>query len=119
MTPGTSPHWLRTPFTRWTDAAMGMLRALRRVHTSWWRELRLSGPPMARAAAILYLAALGIVLATAWRAPAGPAGNAIAGFPAWHLAFLMTMGAAAALLTLAGREGAEASGHHGDPSPAA
>ena len=57
---------------------------------------RLDGPELARPAAVLYLAGLGIVLATAWHAPADAAGDAIAGFPAWHLAFLMTTGAAAA-----------------------
>ena len=105
MTPGTSPRPLGTPFMRWTEAAKGIYGALARLQ-GWLRRFRLEGPELGRAAAVLYLAGLGVVLTTAWHAPAGAAGDTIAGFPAWHLAFLMATGAAAALLTLSGRDGA-------------
>jgi signal transduction histidine kinase len=72
-----------------------------------WRVLGLEGPELARPVAVLYLAGLGLALATAWHAPANAATDAIVGFPAWHLAFLMTTGAAAAMLILAGRDSAE------------
>jgi len=114
MTPGTSPRPLGTPFMRWTAAAKGIHEALTRLQ-SRLRRFRLEGPELGRAAAILYLAGLGIVLTTAWHAPAGGAGDTIAGFPAWHLAFLMATGATAALLTLSGRNGADAAGQRGEP----
>ena len=98
MTPGTSPRPLGTPFMRWTAAAKGIHGALARPR-GWLRPFRLEGPELGRAAAILYLAGLGVVLTTAWHAPAVAGGDTIAGFPAWHLAFLMATGAAAALLT--------------------
>jgi len=99
---------------RWTAAAKGIHEALTRLQ-SRLRRFRLEGPELGRAAAILYLAGLGIVLTTAWHAPAGGAGDTIAGFPAWHLAFLMATGATAALLTLSGRNGADAAGQRGEP----
>ena len=114
MTPGTSPRPLGTPFMRWTAAAKGIHEALTRLQ-SRLRRFRLEGPELGRAAAILYLAGLGIVLTTAWHAPAGGAGDTIAGFPAWHLAFLMATGATAALLTLSGRNGADAAGQRSEP----
>jgi signal transduction histidine kinase len=52
---------------------------------------------LARAAASLHLAALFVMLTTAWR---GSTGDGLAGLPGWHLAFLAATGAAAALLTL-------------------
>ncbi len=107
MTPGTSPRSPWTPFAGWTAAGKHMHRAQVRLRRKW-RQLRLDGPELARPAAILYLVGLGIALATAWSAPADAAGEAVAGFPTWHLAFLMTTGAAAAILILAGRESAEA-----------
>jgi two-component system cell cycle sensor histidine kinase PleC len=59
-----------------------------------------SRPRMARGAAVLYLAGLGLILTMGWHEP-GAAGLAgLAGLPSLHLAFLMTTGAAAALLTL-------------------
>ena len=117
MTPGTSPRPLGTPFMRWTAAAKGIYGALARLR-GWLRRLRLEGPELGRAAAVLYLAGLGVVLTTAWHAPAGAAGDSIAGFPAWHLAFLMATGAAAALLTLSGRDGADAAGQRSEPGAA-
>ena len=117
MTPGTSPRPLGTPFMRWTAAAKGIHEALTRLQ-SRLRRFRLEGPELGRAAAVLYLAGLGIVLTTAWHAPAVAGGDTIAGFPAWHLAFLMATGAAAALLTLSGRDGADAAGPRSDPGAA-
>ena len=98
-----------------TAAANGIHEALTRLRARL-RPLRLEGPELARGAAVLYLLGLGVVLTTAWHAPAGTAGDAIAGFPAWHLAFLMATGAAAALLTLAGPESADAAGQTGEPA---
>jgi signal transduction histidine kinase len=66
---------------------------------------------------VLYLASLGVALTTAWQAPSGAAGNTIAGFPAWHLAFLIATGAAAALFTLAGPDGPDASAQAGEAAP--
>jgi signal transduction histidine kinase len=120
MTPGTSPRPLQNPFTRWTAAAKGIREALGVLVRlpALLRQLRLEGPELARAAAVLYLASLAVVLTTAWHAPSGAAGDAIAGFPAWHLAFLMATGAAAALLTLAGPESADTAAQAGEPNAA-
>ena len=117
MTPGTSPRPLGTPFTHWTAAAKGTYGALAPLR-GWLQQFRLAGPELARAAAVLYLAGLGVVLTTAWQAPAGAAGDAIAGFPAWHLAFLMATGAAAALMTLSHRDGTDAEGLSSEPAAA-
>jgi signal transduction histidine kinase len=106
MTPGTSPRPPMTPSMRWTTAAMGIDEALTRLRARL-RQCNFQGLDVGRAVSVLYLAGLGIVLTTAWHAPAVAAGDSIAGFPAWHLAFLMATGAAAALLTLSGRDGAE------------
>jgi hypothetical protein len=102
---------------RWTAAAMGIYGALARLR-GWLRQFRLEWPELGRAAAILYLAGLGVVLTTAWHAPAVAGGDTIAGFPAWHLAFLMATGAAAALLTLSDRGGADAAGQRSEPGVA-
>jgi signal transduction histidine kinase len=104
MAPGTSPRPLQTPFMRWTAAARDINGALARLR-GWLRLAHGRGPHLGRAASLLYLAGLGIVLTTAWHAPAAAASDTIAGFPAWHLAFLMATGATAALLTLSGRDG--------------
>ena len=105
MTPGTSPRPLGIPFMRWTAAAKGISAGMARLRDGL-RQWPLQGSDLRRAASALYLAGLGLVLTSAWHAPAVAGGDAIAGFPAWHLAFLMATGAAAALLTLAGAEGA-------------
>jgi signal transduction histidine kinase len=114
MTPGTSPHSLGTPSMGWTEIGKGLQRALVRLRQRW-QALRPQGPRLARAVSILYLTGLGVVLTTAWHAPAVAGGNSIAGFPAWHLAFLMTMGAAGALLTIGGRYNADAVDQAGEP----
>src|SRR5207244_177253 len=87
MTPGTSPRPPGTPSMRWTAAAEGIYGLQARLQ-GWLRRFRLEGPELGRAAAVLYLAGLGVVLTTAWHAPAVAGGHTIAGFPAWHLAFL-------------------------------
>ena len=102
---------------RWAGMARFMHRVQVRARHRC-RELELDGPEMARPVAILYLAGLGIALATAWHAPAHAATDAIAGFPAWHLAFLMTTGAAAAMLILAGRDSAEQAAQAAEPASA-
>jgi signal transduction histidine kinase len=102
---------------RWTTAAKGIDEALTRLRAQL-RQFHIQGPDVGRAVSLLYLAGLGIVLTTAWHAPAVAAGDTIAGFPAWHLAFLMATGAAAALLTLSGRDGAELAGQLSEPAAA-
>jgi signal transduction histidine kinase len=99
MTPGTSPHPGQSPSSAWAATLQSIGRATARL----WRR-RLEGARLARMAATLYLGALGIILTTAWQGSAVAAGDASASLPAWHLAFLMATGAAAALLTLSGRE---------------
>jgi signal transduction histidine kinase len=63
--------------------------------------LRGDGFGLARAAASLHLAGLGILLTTAWRY-GSPPGAATAPLAGWHFAFLICTGAAAALLILTG-----------------
>jgi two-component system cell cycle sensor histidine kinase PleC len=99
---------------RWRTAAKGIDEALTCLRARL-RQFHIQGPDVGRAVSLLYLAGLGIVLTTAWHAPAVAAGDTIAGFPAWHLAFLMATGAAAALLTLSG---AELTGQPSEPASA-
>src|SRR5262245_50279032 len=73
MAPGTSPRPLQTPFMRWTAAARDINGSLARLR-GWLRPPRGLGPHLGRAASLLYLAGLGIVLTTAWHAPAAAAG---------------------------------------------
>jgi signal transduction histidine kinase len=101
MTPGTSPRPGGSPFTAWAAG----IAALGRVRTgggSLW---------LARGAASAHLAALGMLLTTAWRV-AGAGDGAALGLARWHLAFLLVTGAAAALLTVAcaGRDSAASRG---------
>src|SRR5262245_50024677 len=117
MTPGTSPHPPGTPFMRWTAAAKGISARMARLRDGL-RQWPFPGSDLRRAASALYLAGLGVVLTSAWHAPAVAGGDAIAGFPAWHLAFLMATGAAGALLTLAARDGAEGAGRPSEPGAA-
>jgi signal transduction histidine kinase len=65
---------------------------------------------LARGAASAHLAALGILLTTAWRGGAAGEG-ASAGLGGWHLAFLLATGAAAALTVVGGGRGKSARPH--------
>jgi signal transduction histidine kinase len=58
---------------------------------------------MARTAALVYLAALAILVMTAWH-PAAAAGGLLSQVPDWHLALLVATGAGVAVLTLARSE---------------
>jgi signal transduction histidine kinase len=60
-----------------------------------------AGPPLARLAAVLYLAGLAILAMTAWHDPAAAANGLMGALPGWHLAFLMATGTGVAVLTLA------------------
>jgi signal transduction histidine kinase len=90
MTPGTSPRPGASPSNIWA-AAMAAVRGASALFAEG------GGSWLARAAASLHLAALGVLLTTAWR-EAAPGEAVLA--PSWHLAFLLATGAAAALLTL-------------------
>jgi signal transduction histidine kinase len=92
MTPGTSPRPGASPSDIWAAAVAAVRGAsalLAEGGGSW----------LARGAASLHLAALGVLLTTAWR-EAAPGEAVLAPSAGWHLAFLMATGAAAALLTL-------------------
>jgi len=99
MTPGTSPRPGASPSSAWAAASAAMRGALALLAEGggWW---------LARGAASLHLAALGVLLTTAWREVA-PGEAALAPLADWHLAFLIVTGAAAALLTLSGARRAE------------
>jgi signal transduction histidine kinase len=100
MTPGTSPHPRGTPSMRWTAAEHGIRGA--RTHSvawaGWLRNGGAAGLPLARLAAILYLASLAVLTMTAWHDPA--TSGILGGLPGWHLAFLMATGTGVAVLTL-------------------
>ncbi len=102
MTLGTSPHPRGTPSTRWTAAERAIAGALMRLGT--WRAFWIHGTsaatPLARTAAVFYLAALAILIMTAWH-PAAAAGGMLSQMPDWHLALLVATGAGVAVLTLA------------------
>ncbi len=91
MTPGTSPRPGGSPFTAWAAGIAALGRARAGVVSPW----------LARGAASAHLAALGILLTTAWRA-GGAGDGATLGLARWHLAFLLATGAVAALVTVAG-----------------
>ena len=103
MTPGTSPHPGTTPSIAWAAGAARMVDTAASLRARLPR-LRFEGPRLARVAATLYLGGLGTLVTTAWQSSAAAAGDTSASLPAWHLAFLMALGAGAALLTLAGRD---------------
>jgi signal transduction histidine kinase len=69
-----------------------------------WRAVWINGTaaaaPLARTAALLYLAALAILVMTAWH-PAAAAGDVLSPVRDWHLALLVATGAGVAVLTLA------------------
>ena len=92
MTPGTSPRPGVSPSSLWA-AAMAAVRGASALLAEG------GGSWLARGAASLHLAALGVLLTTAWR-EAAPGEVALAPSAGWHLAFLLATGAAAALLTL-------------------
>jgi signal transduction histidine kinase len=92
MTPGTSPRPGASPSSLWA-AAMAAVRGASALLAEG------GGSWLARGAASLHLAALGVLLTTAWR-EAAPGEVALAPSAGWHLAFLLATGAAAALLTL-------------------
>jgi signal transduction histidine kinase len=100
---------------RWAATGENMDRTLMRLQARW-REARVDASQIARIAAVLYLAGLGVVMTTAWHAPDGAEGGLVADLGSWHLAFLMMAGATVALLTLTGREVSEAQGAAGEPA---
>ena len=102
MTPGTSPHPRGTPSMRWTVAEHSIRGACARLAAwaAWLPSGTVAGPPLARLASVLYLAALAILAMTAWHDPAAAASGLMGGLPGWHLAFLMATGTGVALLTL-------------------
>ncbi|MBO0741175.1 MAG: HAMP domain-containing histidine kinase [Hyphomicrobiaceae bacterium] len=99
MTPGTSPHPQGIASTGWTAAERTIASARARLGAWWafWINGTTAATP-ARTAAVLYLAALVILLMTASH-PA--AGGMLSQVPAWHLALLVATGAGVAVLTLA------------------
>ena len=99
MTPGTSPRPGASPSSIWA-AAMAAVRGASALLAEG------GGSWLARGAASLHLAALGVLLTTAWR-EAAPGEAALAPSAGWHLGFLLATGAAAALLTLSGARRAE------------
>jgi signal transduction histidine kinase len=102
MTPGTSPHPRGTPSRLWTAAERIIAGAFTRLGAwrTFWTKGTMAATPLARTAALLYLAALAILVMTAWH-PAAAAGGMLSVVPGWHLAFLMATGAGVAMLTLA------------------
>ena len=99
MTPGTSPRPGASPSSI-LAAAMAAVRGASALLAEG------GGSWLARGTASLHLAALGVLLTTAWR-EAAPGEAALAPSAGWHLAFLLVTGAAAALLTLGGARRAE------------
>ena len=75
MTPGTSPHPRGTPSMRWTAAEHSIRGARARLAAwaAWLPSGTAAGPPLARLAAVLYLAGLAILVMTAWHDPAAAA----------------------------------------------
>ena len=108
MTPGTSPHPRGTPSIHWTAAEHDIGSARARL-TAW-----AAGPPIARLAAVLYLAGLAILVTTAWHDPTAAAGGLMGALPGWHLAFLMAMGTGVAVLTLSRPEAGAAEAPESD-----
>jgi signal transduction histidine kinase len=102
MTLGTSPHPRGIPSMRWTAAERTIAGACRRLRAwrTFWIDGTIAAPPLVRTAALLYLAALAILVMTAWH-PAAAAGGMLSQVPDWHLALLVATGAGVAVLTLA------------------
>lgn len=104
MTVGTSPHPPGAASIAWTTAEHGLRTASARLRILRAR-LRGRERDLARGAAVLYLAALGILLMSAWGDPAPAPVNVLSGMTGLHLAFLMATGAGMALFTLSARTG--------------
>src|SRR5215470_17783729 len=101
MTLGTSPHPRGTPSTCWTAAERTIAGAFVRLG-GWrfWIHGTSAATPLARTAALFYLAALATLIMTAWH-PAAAAGGMLSQMADWHLALLVATGAGVAVLTLA------------------
>ena len=86
----------------WTAAEHGIRSACARLAAwaAWLPNGTAAGPPLARLAAMLYLAGLAILAMTAWHDPAAAASGLMGALPGWHLAFLMATGTGVAVLTL-------------------
>src|SRR6516164_8650706 len=102
MTLGTSPHPRGRPSIGWMAAERTIAGACRRLEG--WRAFWITGTsaatPLARTAALLYLAALAVLVMTAWH-PAAAAGGILSPVPGCHLALLVATWAGVAVLTLA------------------
>jgi signal transduction histidine kinase len=119
MTPGTSPHPRGTPSMLWTVAEhIRSAHARLAMWTRWLSNGAVAGPPIARLASVLYLAALAVLAMTAWHDPTQTASGFIGGLPAWHLAFLMATGTGVALLTLTGPQVAAGEAYESEPTSA-
>jgi signal transduction histidine kinase len=116
MTPGTSPHPRGTPSMRWTVAEhIRSAHARLAVWMTWLPNGTVAGPPIARLASVLYLAALAVLAMTAWHDPSPTASGLMGGLPAWHLAFLMVTGTGMALLTLTSPQVAASEARESEP----
>lgn len=100
MTLGTSPQW-GTPFPPGAEA---MEQRDARRWPARVTSFTLNWHWLARGIAALHLVGLVVIVTMGWHDPTVTGSGTIAGLPALHLAFLMTTGAAAALLTLGTRE---------------
>jgi signal transduction histidine kinase len=103
MTLGTSPRW-GIPFRRGAEA-------IERGGAEHWplraAILNMRWHWLAKGAAALHLFGLAMIMTMGWHDPVAAASGAIGGLPALHLAFLLTTGAAAAMLTLGNRPAEE------------
>jgi signal transduction histidine kinase len=106
MTLGTSPH--RGILCTVRTEAEGVLHAGSRMF---------GGPWLAKGAAALHLFGLGLIITLGWHDPGASGGATVAGLPAFHLAFLMATGAAAAFLTLSNRQAQSAIADAQPPQP--
>jgi signal transduction histidine kinase len=100
MTLGTSPRPLGAASMAWTAAEHGLRAGSARLGKAW-AALIARRSRLARGAAALYLAALGILLMSAWGVPVPDTVGHLSGMTSAHLAFLMATGAGMAFFTLA------------------
>ena len=119
MTLGTSPHPQGRPSIGWTAAEHTIAGARRRLQAwcAFWINGTSAATPLARTAALLYLAALAVHVMTAWH-PAAAAGGILSPVPGWHLALLVATGAGVAVLTLARSDVGGAYGQDSEDPPA-